>query len=341
MIDYNQRLDNLKKRRFDDELQKAVLSESFEKSKYGNTMKYVLESMMPIDKNYTENTLFASGRVQKQIKEGLAKLGYEIEFEHQGSVPLNTHIRTYSDIDLLVVNQQSFSLEPPLTPSSAYQGNPVEDLKSRREEVLNILKTTFTACSLDNKNSKALSISGGSLRRKIDIIFCSWLYSETWEQYKLDYLKGINFLDRDNHRRIKDYPFLHIKRINDRDILVDGNEKRLIRLLKNLKADSDRKIKLSSFEITCVVHTMSDVQLKQPIQKALRLLEYCSVHMNNLITDEGYRDNRFSPNGKEKLNFNLAEIKKLKEELDEIISDIYSEIKPLYESFEKAEVQYL
>jgi len=341
MIDYNKRLDNLRQRRFDDELKKAILSEAFNKSTYGVTRNYVLESMMPIDAKYTENTYNASSMLQNQIRLRLKLYGYNIDFAHQGSVPTDTHIKVYSDLDLLAFDTVSYSLVPPLKPSVPYKGDPIEDLKQMRNLVFNILKIDFPSCNINNENSKALKISGGILQRKIDIIYSHWLHDQNYYTYNHEHLKGICFLDRDNHQRIQDYPFLHIKSVNDRDIIVNGNEKRLIRLLKNLKVDSDKKINLSSFDITSIVHTMTDVQLNTPVTRIYVLLTECNNHLEQILNNNSFRDTLYSPNGKEKLKFDLLEVKKLKDELDETIADIEREIKPIYESFQKAEVNYL
>ena len=49
---YTLRLEKLKKRRIDDQLQKAVLSESFSDIKISESVKYALESMSAIDSSY-------------------------------------------------------------------------------------------------------------------------------------------------------------------------------------------------------------------------------------------------------------------------------------------------
>lgn len=64
---YTLRLEKLKKRRLDNQLQKAVLSESFSDIKISESVKYALESMSPIDQSYTKNTYLASENIKKQL----------------------------------------------------------------------------------------------------------------------------------------------------------------------------------------------------------------------------------------------------------------------------------
>jgi len=58
--DYNKKIENLQRRRYDDTLSKAILSESFTGTSYGQATKYALEAMKEIDQNYTKNTYLAS-----------------------------------------------------------------------------------------------------------------------------------------------------------------------------------------------------------------------------------------------------------------------------------------
>ena len=109
--DYDKRLESLNKRRYDDTIRKAVLSDSFFSASYGKTTKYVLESMKEIDPNYTKNTYEASSKIQSHLQKGLSTDSISVEFEHQGSVPMNTNIKLHSDIDLVVLHNGFFSLE--------------------------------------------------------------------------------------------------------------------------------------------------------------------------------------------------------------------------------------
>ena len=64
---YTQRLEKLKNRRLDEQLQKAVLSKSFSDIRIGESVKYALESMSPIDPSYTRNTYLASENIRNNL----------------------------------------------------------------------------------------------------------------------------------------------------------------------------------------------------------------------------------------------------------------------------------
>ena len=53
-----------------------------------------------------------------------------------------------------------------------------------------------------------------------------------------------------------DYPFLSIKRINDRNAETNGHLKRMIRFLKNVRTDSEQKIDLTSFDINAICYSI-------------------------------------------------------------------------------------
>ena len=125
MTDYQNKLQRLKTRRQDVETKLFSLSENFNKNEYGTPTTYALEAMEPINETYTQNTYKACNRVKAQLKLGLKEYGIEIDFRYQGSVPTNTHIKLYSDIDLLTVHERFYSLERPQIPSIPYEGDPL------------------------------------------------------------------------------------------------------------------------------------------------------------------------------------------------------------------------
>jgi hypothetical protein len=186
--------------------------------------------MEPISETYTQNTYKACDRVKSQLTAGLLEYGIGVDFRYQGSVPTNTHIKNYSDVDLLTIHQRFYSMEPPQIPPIRYLGDPLEDLKNLRSKPFRILDTVFPACKTDNDNGKCITISGGSLNRKIDIIASNWYDSLAYAQNRSEEYRGIHILDIDRNERIINFPFLQIHRINTKDQRVNGNEKRMIRL---------------------------------------------------------------------------------------------------------------
>ncbi len=345
---YKKRIENLKARRQDDLTKSILVSEAFNKTTYTETIRYVYEAMQEIDTAYTKKTYEACDKIKNHLTPGLAEAGIRVSYDYQGSVPTNTHIKLYSDIDLLAINGEFVTLQPPQIPPFPYKGDPVEELKFMRKRTHQILDTVYTACTIDDTHSKALRISGGSLDRHIDIVFCSHYNSNEYVRTNNKYYRGIYVLDRDNNQQILNYPFTHMHNIDVKDTRVNGNEKRLIRFLKTLKADakddSGVTINLSSYDITSLVYRMDDADLILSASKRLLLLNKCRSYFNKIITDKDFRDSLTVANGTRKIfcdeGAKLTELVKLNDELNDVINDILYESKPIFETLEKADINY-
>jgi hypothetical protein len=326
--DYSKRLENLRNRRYDGLLQKAILTESFAKTKLGDSSKYVLESMRQIDPEYTKNTFKASENIQGNLKDGLQKEKIEVTFRHQGSIETNTHIELHSDIDILTITEKFFSLEPPQVPTFPYEGDPLKDLLDLRNKSFTILNGIYD--QIDNSNSKSIKVFPTNPKRKVDVVFSNWYNSNDYNRLKNEVYRGVRIYDKDAHTRKLDFPFLNAAAINNKDLQVQGNLKKLIRLLKTVKADAEYEINLSSFEISSCLYNIPNQDLYLLEEFQLRLLPIASQQLNNLITDDNYRQNLLSPNGKETVFKNsenkVLELKKLKREIDELVEDLKEEL---------------
>jgi hypothetical protein len=336
MKDYSKRIENLRQRRQDPILKKTILSESFDKSTFGDSLKYVFESMKEIDPRYNSKNFDASNIVQDHLKTGLNKNNIEISFRHQGSLETNTNIKLHSDIDILVIIEKFVSLEPPQIPTSPYTGDPLKDLSDLRELSFRILYGIYN--EVDNSKSKAITAKLTNPQRKVDIIPSNWWITNNYNQYKDEFYKGIRLYDKKKNIRINDLPFLHSYRINYKDNEVGGGLKKIIRLLKTLKADSDVEIKLSSYEIQGIVYNMDKLSLTKSSNETLKLLLEINNYINLLINNQIYREGLMVPNGTELVfgsnTSKINELIKMKEELEEIIADLRQEIVPLHKSLE-------
>lgn len=287
--DYTKRLDSLRKRRIDDSESKSiigkyeVLTESYEQLKDTSTVKYVMGAMLPVSTQYTKLTLAEAERVQNQLS-SLKEKGYDIEFKYQGSVTNNTHIKAHSDIDILTLYLGFVNLEPPQIPSNPYKGNPVQDLCNLRDDSYVILRKAYPMAEIDNNGAKSISLQGGSLRRKVDVVASNWYDTLKYSQTKLDYYRGVMVLDYKEKKQILNTPFYHNKLLDEKDKATMTSFKRVIRLLKTIKADADVTINLSSYDISALIYHMENRDLtigKSPlllIRKSLEFLRY--VHQN-------------------------------------------------------------
>lgn len=344
MQDFQGKLEKLKSRRQDLLTKSFSLNESFSRSNYNENTLYALEVMEPIDKNYTENTYKQVERVKNQLKPALKAYGIDVDFEFQGSVPTNTHIKLYSDIDLLTIHQKFFTLQYPLTPQFRYDGDIIADLKELRGKSFKILDTVFSACDIDNSGGKAIQISGGSLNRKIDIVACNWHNTPKYIETKDADYRGINILDNKNNTTLINYPFMHIYQINTKDLQVDGNEKRLIRLLKSIKVDADQEIKISSYDIASLVFRMDNSELRIPQINRLKLLNNCNFFLKRVIANFSFRNSLNVANDTRKIfceeGAKVEDLIKLNQELESLIASITKELKYSFQTLENSYIIY-
>lgn len=324
-LNYTKRLDNLQKRKFDPELNESLLSKSFSSREIPDNIKYMIESMRPIDQKYNEKTLEAASRVQKHLQDGL-NLHFQRVYKTQGSVRTNTNIKVHSDFDLLTIIDRYYY--PEVSNGNLYtESNPEEDIKELRNQSTKILKDIYT--EVDDSGDKSISVFNKSLNRKIDIVFCFWYYSNKYLETMNEFYKGIYLFNFPSKRKILDYPFATISNVNYKgDNTTDGS-RRGIRLLKTLKADSDNKIDLSSFHLTTIVHSIENNNLQYCPGNELNIARSISTELNKLLQDPSYRKVVKSPNGTEtplEKETIVPEIRKIKDDLDTLIEDSSKEL---------------
>lgn len=286
--------------------------------------EYITEAMTPVEPEYTKKTFEECDRVQLQIAEACSTESVTVSFAHQGSVTTDTHVKFYSDIDLLVLTEKFIDLQNPLVPTNPYKGDPMADLKQIRTIVEDRLTSSFPKAKVDKSGKKAVAISGGSLSRKIDIISASWLETEEYRKTNAGHHRGVRILDLDGPQRISNFPFLHNKEISDKDAAVRGALKKTIRFVKSARYDADQEIAVSSYDIASLCyHIPADDLLKyQNNDIALAIIFYnFSVR---LAADSTLQSQMYVPN-KTRLIFGdqavkVSELQTLNSEIIAIIN---------------------
>lgn len=345
MKDYRKLIQNIQARTNPENIMlKKAFSDELSSISYSDILKYVRYAMKSVEPEYTQKSRLAGERVQNHLKDNLS----DVVYKYQGSVMTNTHIKGASDIDLLVITDTFYTfdrdsiskvLSTASLRSKLYSSqidklenqlkgggytNATEDLKKNRTDSENTLIPIYDIC--DVSHPKAIKITNKSLKRDVDIVIANWYDNVTAVLKDKDSdFRGIQVYNKASNTKGKaDYPFLSIKRINERSKETNGRLKKMIRFLKNIKADSNLEIKLSSFDINAICYDIdinkysskSFYELVPVIYLQLKSLSNNAQHSNDLISVDG---NEFIfRNDSSKLN----SLRNLMTEIDSILLDL-------------------
>jgi hypothetical protein len=143
------RITKLRARRTDPTMlvKAAAVREAYDSILEDEPVKYAVGAMQPIDKQYTANTFEEGDRVKAQLAKALNQPEITAEFEYQGSVTNDTHVKVHSDIDLLVLHTAFYIIQPPATPRFPYEGDVFADLRNLRSASAKALKSAYPTLS--------------------------------------------------------------------------------------------------------------------------------------------------------------------------------------------------
>ena len=312
----NDRLENLRIRRrgldrldrLNEETASVILNKSFQEEAWQRRAKnlpytqYALGAMQPVDSEYTTISHEEAQRVANQLTNKLSN----VETRVQGSVPLNVHIRGVSDIDLLLLDTDFLTYYSFGSRADSYSQAPADKtslsvLKSLRSRAEDVLTTTFWGANVDCSGGKCIALSGGSLRRPVDVVPSHWIDTVAYQASQAVHDREVKILNKKIPETIDNAPFLHIKRVSDRDLLYNGGLKQAIRLVKNVKndAESDVVLKLPSFDIAALMYHANETFLRATIANELyvlmetqRFFDWCYRNKDaasSLMTPDGKR----------------------------------------------------
>jgi hypothetical protein len=281
-----------------DAIAKSVQDESYQK-RAPNTpyTQYTLGAMQEVGPDYTRISVEEAQRVGKQLKSGLAAAGLSVDFRLQGSVPANIHIRGVSDVDLLTIDDAFFSYDANGHRArvgmfgSPISYTPLSALQKLRLEAEKILKARFPAADVDTSGSKAVKISGGSLRRPVDVVPSHWHDTVDYQASQAEHDRGIKILDKKQAETLLNMPFRHIKLIGERDVSTLYGLKKSIRLCKNVKSDAineGTEIALPSFDIASAMYHADQVALAAGNASELAILAETQRHLDMLARNQAY-----------------------------------------------------
>ena len=285
---------------------------------------YLVDSMQPIDPQFTENTFKEGIRVKEQLSKNLPSK-YLAEFDFQGSVTNDTHIRIHSDIDLLALNGCFVSLDQGAPNTSPYGGDTMAELISMRTDGARILRTNFPAVTVDDSPGKSISLEGGSLNRKIDVVIGNWWDTELWQKHQVKMARGVRILDTKVPEFIRNKPFWHNYEIDTKDKKTGGLRK-VVRLLKTLKYDAEPELKISSYDIAALAWNMSENALTVQRDAYLELAANARDELKRFIDNQALRNGLRVPNGTRFLfgpsGATVESLRQLHTELAELIQRI-------------------
>lgn len=338
------RLDSLAKRRVDPLLTASGVNEVYERLAEDDAVRYAIGAMQPIDPIYTRNTFSEGGRIQAQLEEAFRTASIGAEFRFQGSVTNDTHIRAHSDIDLLALRTAFEWLEPPQAPLRPYKGNPITDMHEMRAVITARLTSSFPAATIDTSSGKSISITGGSLRRKVDIVPAAWWNTVAYSQIGHERYRGVKVFDATTNSHLPNKPFLHNALIDERDVQSRNAMRKITRLLKSLKADSKTPVEVSSYDIVSIAFRMPDVLLNVPHDGDLMLVVNSEAWLRHLAENEGLRTSLLVPNEMRPIfcdhGCSLGGLQQLHAEVHGLLSDIAAGLARSSRRLEEARVEY-
>lgn len=290
------------------------------------TIQYALGAMQSIEPDYTRISLNEAERVVAHL---VGKV--PAEFELQGSVPLDIHVRTSSDIDVLTLHTGFFTFDA--TGPKRYQGSAEIDPKAKiwelRSSCESILESAFPAVKVDKSGAKSIALTGGSLQRKVDIVPSHWHDTATYQSSALKRDRAVEVFDRKADRFVSNQPFLYMEKIEEKHRRTLTGAKKVIRLLKVLRRDCGKKVALSSYEISSLVWNMPDQSLIKSQDAQLALVGNVLHTVCYLVDNPSEADRLRTPDDSRKIfetKDQFESLKVIRQELVELSKDIAEEL---------------
>ncbi|MGY8635350.1 hypothetical protein RAD15_23000 [Bradyrhizobium sp. 14AA] len=345
--DINSRLEKLRIRRkgvdrvgrLNEAARKEIIAKSAAAEKWQNRApaqsytRYALGAMQEVGPEYTRISLETADRVGNQIAKSLSS----IEFRVQGSVPLNVHIRGVSDVDLLALQTDFFIYSSSGALAGTYTAstrNSISVLTELRSSIEKILPSAFPAADVDPSGGKAIAISGGSLARPVDVVPSHWYETTAYQQTRQLADRGVIILDRKVPKTVENFPFKHIKLIEERCDSCLGGLRKAIRLCKNVRADSieeGTKINFPSFDIAATMYHADQTAFKIGYLYELRILTEVQRYLDYLYLHPEEAKRLKVPDGS-RVIFDTEEkyegMKALSHEIDDLLRNVVKEQKP-------------
>jgi len=153
----------------------------------------------------------------------------------QGSYANNTNVRTQSDVDIAIVQEEAFQTEYRSGATDANYNFSIVSaaLKTFKDEVQDCLEYKFGK-DVERKN-KSIKVHGNTYRKEADTVPCQRLRNYTHEFYNnADNFIGGTVIKADDGSRIINYPEQHIENGKKKNNETNGYYKKMVRIVKNI-----------------------------------------------------------------------------------------------------------
>lgn len=201
-------------------------------------------------------------------------------------------------------------------------------LSALRLQVESELDAAFPAAKVDKSGAKAVNLSGGSLQRSVDVVPAHWYDTKEYQSSGRQADRAVTIFNKKTCETIDNLPFLHIERVGSRCDSISGGLRKAIRLCKSVKADSDRDIPLSSYDIAAIMYHADMSALRLGQYSDLAVLAETQRHLDVLYQDSAAAARLWVPDGS-RVIFDSAEkrdgLLRLSIELDELMRNVYQE----------------
>ena len=280
--------------------------------------RYVRGAMAEIPYEETEGILDEGREFATDL---INRANLTADYEFQGSVPLNIHIQTASDLDILFIDTRVLLVQKPY--KKIYSNS--KPLISVKDAIKDLRRKSLLRCSYIHNmsiedNAKSIKVCSPNLSKEIDIVPACWWDTVEYQSSLSKHERGIAILNIKNDELIKNLPFKHIFLVNQKDSSCQGSIKKLIRLLKNIKVDSSNsnKIELSSFDIASLVFSMEDTMLKN--KKDFELLAELYNYMVFLRNNPNFAKNIETPDKTRRIFDNPTKFQSLNFLMNDLIN---------------------
>ena len=335
-----QALANLRARRNPE----GLIKEAYASLQEDESAVYLVGATEAVEPSYTKKTYDEGDRVAKQIAAGLDGENLTAQYEYQGSVTKNTHIKAYSDLDLLVLDGRFVTLQKPQEPAQPYKGDPLQDLIQVRRICIAHLTSAFPKATVDHTGARSVKIFGGSLVRTVDIVPANWYDTNDYAEKKQKAYRGVQILNAHKPEREADQPFIHGLLIDCRDAKTIGNARKLIRLLKSLKYDSDGKLTISSYDIESLIYSMPEAEMQRPRGEEIPQAYFCWLWLKNVEDNQLLRESLSVPEGKRKIfaegKATLAQLTALRSALEQLLWEVEQGLKRSFRKLAEARIKW-